>query len=256
MEQEILKTIVLGLSFFIVAVLYSSVGHGGASGYLLILSFLAFTPVQMSACALLLNVLVSGLSFYSFYKCGYFSFRFALPFIAASIPAAFLGGLIKIPAPIYSLLLGVTLLFIAIRLVFEFRFSGQPAGSSIARSGFWIAGAIGIAVGLLSGIIGIGGGIILSPVILLMGWADVRQTAATSAFFILVNSLAGLSARFIHTEAAIALPQVLLPYVVIAFGGGLVGSYLGARRFSSPTLKRILAIVLSGASVKLIIAAL
>ena len=256
MELSVIQSISLAVCFFAVAALYSSVGHGGASGYLLILSFLAFTPVQMSSYALLLNILVSGLSFYNFHKCGYFSFRFTLPFVITSIPAAFLGGLIKIPAPMYSLLLGITLLFIAVRLIFEIKFSNNPAKSGIAPSNFLIIGTIGIVIGLLSGIIGIGGGILLSPVILLMGWADIRQAAATSAFFILVNSLAGLSARFVHTEVAAALPQALLPYVIIAFSGGLIGSYLGARRFSSPTLKRILAIVLSGASVKLIIAAL
>jgi uncharacterized membrane protein YfcA len=256
MEFEVLKAISLSACFFTVALFYSSVGHGGASGYLLILSFLAFTPVQMSSCALLLNILVSGLAFYNFSKCGYFSFRFTLPFIITSIPAAFLGGLIKIPAATYSLFLGITLLFIAARLIFEVKFSNNPAKPGIATPNLWITGTIGIVIGLLSGIIGIGGGIILSPVILLMGWADIRQTAATSAFFILANSLAGLSARFIHTDVFVALPQEMLPYLIIAFSGGLIGSYFGARRFSSPTLKRILALVLSGASAKLLIAAL
>ncbi|MDI6788754.1 MAG: sulfite exporter TauE/SafE family protein, partial [Planctomycetota bacterium] len=220
MEQEILKTIALGVSFFVVAVLYSSVGHGGASGYLLILSFLSFSPLQMSSTALILNLLVAGTSSYVFYRNGYLSLKFTSPFIIASIPAAFLGGMLKVSPGTYSLLLGITLLLVALRLVFEMH---PPVLRSNRKPDFIIILPAGIIIGLFSGIIGIGGGILLSPLILLMGWADIKQASATAALFILVNSLAGLGARFIQSDTLYILPQGLLPYIVVAFAGGLIG---------------------------------
>lgn len=254
MEQEILKSIALGVSFFVVAVLYSSVGHGGASGYLLILSFLSFSPMQMSSTALVLNLLVAGTSSYVFWKNSHLSLKFTAPFIIASIPAAFIGGMLKVPEGTYSLLLGVTLLFVALRLVFEMRL--PQAVHSDRNPNLLIIVPAGIIIGLFSGIIGIGGGIILSPLILLMGWADIKQTSATAALFIFVNSLAGLGARFIQSDTLHMLPQELLPYIVVAFAGGLIGSHMGANVFSAARLKWILGTVLLGASTKLIVTAL
>lgn len=254
MEQETLKIVTLAVSFFVVAVLYSSVGHGGASGYLLILSFLNFSPMQMSSTALVLNLLVAGSATYVFYRNGYLSFKFTAPFIAASIPTAFMGGMLKVSTKIYSLLLGITLLLVALRLVFEIHL--PQVVQSGKKPHLLVILPAGIFIGLFSGIIGIGGGIILSPLILLMNWADIKQTSATAALFILVNSLAGLGGRLIQPDVGMMIPFELLPYIGVAFAGGLIGSHLGANIFSTARLKWILGVVLLGASTKLIVTAL
>jgi len=252
MEQEILKSIALGVSFFVVAVLYSSVGHGGASGYLLILSFLSFSPLQMSSTALILNLLVAGTSSYVFWKNGYLSLRFTLPFIIGSIPAAFIGGMFNIPNVLYSFLLGVTLLLVALRLLFEMHHY-QALNTEKKNTNVLIVLPVAIIIGLFSGIIGIGGGILLSPLILLMDWADIKQASATAALFIVVNSMAGLGGRLVQPAAGLMVPQKLLPYVAVAFAGGLIGSHMGANIFSAARLKWILGSVLIGASIKLIL---
>lgn len=230
---------------FIVSLLYSSVGHGGASGYLAVLSFFAFTPKSMSSTALILNVLVAGIAFFSFSKAGYFSLRFSLPFLITSVPAAFIGGMLNIPTHTYSLLLALVLLAAALRIVIEIKPSAKSP--SAAYPNLSIALSAGIIIGLASGIVGIGGGIFLSPLILLMHWLDTKQTSATSAFFILINSLAGLLARFINGSVEF---NVLTPFLVTAFLGGWVGSHLGANLFSHRTLRWALGIVLVVASFK------
>ncbi len=254
MDIEITKTIFLSVCFFTIAMLYSSVGHGGASGYLLILSFMSFMPNQMASTALLLNLLVAGISFYTFYKAGYFSLKFAVPFILASTPAAFVGGMLHIPVSVYSIFLSAILLLAAFRLAFEMKLGNAKSESlETAMPNLFVAVPAGFIIGLISGVVGIGGGILLSPLIIMAGWAGQKRTAATSAFFILVNSTAGLLPRLIQDGAAIAIPPALIQYVIVAFAGGLIGSHIGARIFSALTLKRILAVILIMASSKLII---
>jgi len=256
--MELASIFLLALGFFAVAIFYSSIGHGGASGYLMLLAFLPFSHLQISSTALLLNILVSAVAFYAFYKKGFFSLKLVLPFVLASIPAAFLGGLISITPELYSILLGLALLFLAFRLLFELRppVSADSQSDKQSRPSPLVALSIGGVIGLLSGIIGIGGGIILSPIILIMKWADTKQTAALSAFFILLNSVAGLSARLVHGSFGLILSQELAIYVVFAFLGALVGSHLGVNIFSKTVFKRVLVIVVVFAAVKLIMAAL
>jgi uncharacterized membrane protein YfcA len=241
MSQDILFYLLLVL----VAFLYSSVGHGGASGYLALMAFFSFSPSIMRPTALMLNVFVSAVAFIQYYRGGYFRWSLFWPFALASIPAAFIGGFIVMDAGLYKKILGILLLFPAIRLI-GFNFRSEVSVKELNLPSALVTGAI---IGLISGMIGIGGGIILSPVILLLHWATMKQTAAISALFIFVNSLAGLSAVFLND---FQFQSDMAIMIVLAFAGGLMGSYFGAKKFENLSLKRILSIVLIIASIKLI----
>ena len=229
----------------IVAFLYSSVGHGGASGYLALMALFSFSPDVMKSSALILNILVSLISFWQFYKGGYFRWRLFLPFSIASVPAAFLGSYIVLDSVIYKRILGVLLIFPILRIL---GFFGKDTEAS--REVQWSWGIlIGAIVGLLSGMIGIGGGIILSPIIILMHWGNLKQTAAVSALFIFVNSISGLIGiliKGIHIDSHIFL------WIPVAVIGGMAGAYLARKKYSNQVLKYSLALVLIMACVKLI----
>jgi uncharacterized membrane protein YfcA len=240
MHSEILFYILLP----IVAFLYAAVGHGGASGYLALMAFFSFAPDFMRPTALLLNLAVSLIAFIQYYRQGYFSWKLFCPFALASVPAAFVGGMLVVDADVYKKVLAVLLLFSVIRLL---GFKTQEAKTE-SHPHLLMAVAIGAAIGFLSGMIGIGGGIILSPVILLLHWADMKKTAAVSALFIFVNSLAGLAGLF---TKGFQLESQMLWMLLIAFAGGALGSYFGAGHFENRKLKWILAVVLLIASVKL-----
>ncbi len=230
----------------IIAFLYASVGHGGASGYLALMTFFSFSPDTMKPAALIINIAVSLIAFIQYYRNGHFRWSLFLPFAVASIPAAFIGGLITVNAGFYKKTLAVLLLFSVIKLLgVKIKINNFELKQNIL-----ISILIGAFIGLLSGMIGIGGGIILSPLILLLHWADMKQTAAVSALFIFVNSLAGLAGLFI--KGFDYKPEIGM-MLIIAFVGGLVGSYFGAKKFESNLLSKILALVLVIACVKLII---
>lgn len=230
---------------FLVAFLYASVGHGGASGYLALMAIFSIAPDVMKPTALLLNLFVSATSFIQFYRGGHFRMKLFLPFALASVPFAFAGGMITIEASIYRQVLGWLLLLPVIRFFF---FSNirveEPKKHSVI-----LAVIIGAAIGFLSGLIGIGGGIILSPILLLLRWADMKQTAAISALFIFVNSLSGLAGQFIK---GIQFTTDMYLYVLIAFAGGLAGAYFGSVKLKQDVLKYLLATVLLIAAVKLL----
>lgn len=231
---------------FVVAVLYSSVGHGGASGYLAVMAFLAVAPAVTRPTALILNIFVSSIAAFQFYRRGYFDRRVFFSFAAASIPFAFIGGMIDLPAPVYKKILGAVLLFAALRLAWNFTLRSKTAAPKV-----WIALTVGAAIGLVSGLIGVGGGIFLTPILLLMNWTEARTAAGVSAVFILVNSIAGLlgnSAQVMQLTAGVAV------WVIAAVSGGIVGAGLGSRRFDSITLRRVLAVVLVIAGGKLMFA--
>ena len=230
-----------------VAFLYSSVGHGGASGYLALMAFFSFAPEMMRPTALILNLFVSLTAFIQYYRNGHFRWKLFWPFAIASIPAAFVGGLIIMDAAWYKKILGMLLLFPVVRLG-GIKFNSENTDKEQTLFASLLIGAI---IGLFSGMIGIGGGIILSPVILLLHWANMKQTAAVSALFIFVNSLAGLAGIF--TTGFEYKPEIVW-MIVIAFSGGLAGSYLGAKKLNHLFLKRLLAVVLLMASVKLLFA--
>jgi hypothetical protein len=244
--QPELLTLLLGLIFF-VAFAYSSVGHGGASGYLAALSFFGFAPAAMAPSALLLNLLVAGLSFVAYWRAGHFVWRLLWPFLLTSIPFAFLGGLLGISPRVYLVLLAAVLLFASFRLFVNPTASQQE--SFVSPPTFWVALPVGAAIGFLSGMVGVGGGIFLSPLVILLGWADAKRTAAVSAAFIWINSVAGLYGHLSRTS--VDWPTMLW-LVGAAFIGGALGSTLGARRFRGLWLRRILAVVLLFAVLKLL----
>lgn len=230
---------------FVVAFLYSSVGHGGASGYLALMAIFAVSPDIMKPTALLLNLFVSLTSFIQFYRGRHFDWKIFLPFAIASVPMAFVGGLITIDAFIYKKILGLLLLLPIIR----FLFFPNNDPSQLKPSNTTLSLFIGAAIGFLSGLIGIGGGIILSPILLLLKWTDMKQTAAVSALFIFVNSLAGLAGQF---QKGIHFSPDMFLYVAIAFVGGICGAYFGSLKFNQTLLKYMLAIVLMMAAYKLL----
>lgn len=230
---------------FLVAFLYSSVGHGGASGYLALMAIYAISPDVMKPTALMLNLFVSFTSFVQFYRGKHFKWKIFLPLAIASIPMAFAGGLITMDASVYKKILGLILIIPIIRFLF---FTNIRA-DELKKSSPFLSIFIGASIGFLSGLIGIGGGIILSPVLLLLKWTDQKQAAAISALFIFVNSFSGLAGHF---TKGIHFSPDMLSYVTIAFAGGLCGSYLGSLKFNQNILKNTLAVVLMMAGWKLL----
>ncbi len=238
--------LLLGL-VFLVAAAYSSVGHGGASGYLAVLSFFGLAPAAMASSALCLNLLVSALSFAAYFRAGHFAFRLLWPFLLTSVPFAFLGGLAGISARAYMAVLAGVLIFAAFRLVAIGPSEQQE--SFLRPPSLAVALPVGAGIGFLSGLVGVGGGIFLSPLLILMKWADTRRTAAVSAAFIWINSVAGLYGHLSRN----ALDWRALAWLVgAALAGGLLGSWLGSRRFKGLWLRRILGLVLLLAAVKLL----
>jgi uncharacterized membrane protein YfcA len=231
---------------FFVAFLYAAVGHGGASGYLALMALYGVAPEEMKPTALVLNLFVSLTSFIQYYRGGYFSRKLFIPIAAASIPLAFIGGMITVEENIYKRILGVLLLFPVIR----FFFFKNVDDSELKPHNTTIAVVTGGVVGLLSGMIGIGGGIILSPILLLLHWTNQKQTAAISAAFIFVNSVAGLGGM---VTQGISFTGDMMMYIIVAFTGGLLGAYLGSKKFNQNVLKYVLATVLLMASYKLLL---
>lgn len=239
-----LTTLLIILAIFVVAILYSSVGHGGASGYLAVMAFLAVAPAVTRPTALVLNLFVASIATIQFYRAGHFSWRLFWPFAIASIPFAFLGGMIHLPTNIYKIVLGLVLLFAAFRLAWSF-----SKDAEVKQPQLWLALIIGAAIGLLSGLVGVGGGIFLTPVLLLMNWSETKTAAGNSALFILVNSAAGLAGNYAQVTV---LPSNVWLWITAAVAGGIIGSLLGANKFNSLMLRRVLAAVLLFAAIKLI----
>ena len=231
---------------FIVAFLYAAVGHGGASGYLALMAIFGMMPEIMKPTALLLNLFVSLSAFVLFYKEGHFKWKVFLPFALASIPFSFFGGMISLDASIYKKILGILLLIPVVRLA---AFPNKDY-YDLKQSTLFLSLLIGACIGFLSGLIGIGGGIILSPVLLLLAWTNQKQTAAISALFIFVNSLSGLAGQL---TKGINFQSEMFILVGVAFAGGSVGAWFGARKFNQNILKYLLATVLLMASVKLLL---
>jgi len=239
--QEIL---IYGLCFFTVAFLYASVGHGGASGYLALMALLGFSSLVMKPTALLLNVMVSLIAFISFYKAKHFKSTLLWPLIAGSIPFAFIGAIMPISDSAYKKLLGVVLLLSIVRLIWT------KSNQEIKQEPKWpILFVIGASIGLVSGMIGMGGGILLSPILLLMGWSTMKQTAAISAIFIFLNSIAGIIGQM---KTGFDLSPQILSIIVFVLIGGSVGAYYGAGKLPVKGMKLVLALVLVMAAGKLI----
>jgi len=242
--SEILNSPLLLVLLAVVAFLYASVGHGGASGYLALMSLFAFPVTFMKPTALVLNILVSGISFYFYYRQKEFDWKLFYPFAISSIPFSFLGGMITIETHWYKIILGTVLIFAVARLLGLFGKSQKE----LKAINLMIALFIGAIIGFLSGLIGIGGGIILSPVLLLLGWATMKQTAAVSALFIFVNSISGL---FGFASQGGTLPVSSTPLIVVVLIGGMLGGYYGSKKMNTIALRNVLAAVLLIAVFKL-----
>lgn len=235
----------LVLPLFVVAVLYGAVGHGGASGYLAVMALAGIVPAVMKPTALTLNLAVSIIGTVLFFRAGHFAWRLFWPFAVTSVPFAFLGGRLDLPTHVFKLLLALALAFAALRLLLP-----SPKSTDLRAAPFvWllIAGAI---IGLVSGLIGVGGGIFLTPLILLARWSDTKTAAAVSAPFIFVNSAAGLAG---HSSSLHNLPTAwpLLALAVVI--GGFIGARWGSINARASQLRPALAIVLGIASLKLVI---
>ncbi|GAB4405168.1 MAG: sulfite exporter TauE/SafE family protein [Anaerolineales bacterium] len=232
---------ILFLLVFVVAVLYSSAGFGGASGYLLAMSFFDIPANVMSSTALVLNIFVSTVSFINYYRAGHFRPKLLLPFLITSIPAAFLGGTFKLTEQTYTSLLYAVLTYLALRMTF-FPVLSDKSDWTPRPVPLFAALISGAVIGLLSGMIGIGGGIFLSPLIILLSWGNSKQAAASAGAFIAINSVSGLAGRF--SNGTFSLGEFGLPLLAIGLLGALIGSQLGAIKFSGAGVRRALGIIL------------
>lgn len=237
-----LPYLLAGLCFF-AAALYAAVGHGGASAYLAVMSLYGMAPQEMKPIALILNIAVSAFAFVAFWKAGHFRSPLFWPLVTTSIPAAFCGGMLSISEAIFKIILALALLFGAWRLLF--RTQKNPSHPRQAKTSLCVL--LGIGIGLLSGLIGIGGGIFLTPLLIFFGWASAKHAAALSAAFICVNSIAGLAGFAIKGSSLPIMTWFLLPAVIV---GAWLGSRWGSRHASFPSLQRALALVLIIAAAK------
>ncbi len=226
---------------FVVAIVYSSAGFGGASGYLLVMSLFGIPSRVMASTALLLNICVAAISFGHYWRAGHFRFHLVLPFVIASIPASFLGGLMRLSDQAYAILLYLVLTYLAVRMLFWPTLSERPDWTPRPVS-LWASLLTGAIIGLLSGMLGIGGGIFLSPWIILKQWGTSKQAAAASAAFIALNSVSGILGRL--TNKTFSLGEFGLPLLVIGIAGALIGGYIGAMRFSQTGVRRALGLIL------------
>src|SRR5438067_8008234 len=236
--------VLLFLAVGLIAFLYSTVGHAGASGYIAMMTLWGIAPTTIRPTALVLNILVASIGAFQFWRAGHFNWKLFWPFALFSIPAAYFGGYLQPSASILRILIGVVLLFSATRLFFRKKDPEQTNPPSKP-----VAVGVGAGLGFLSGLTGTGGGIFLTPLLLFFGWARIRQAAAVSALFILVNSIAGLVGYFMANRSIPSLGAILAAAAVI---GGTLGSHLGSRRFPVRTISLLLATVLLIAGAKLI----
>ena len=241
LDASVLPPLTLVLLVFGVAFFYSSVGFGGASGYLAAMSLFAIPVQVMASTALMLNVLVATLAFVAYSRAGHFSIRLLLPFLIGSVPTAFLGGYLPLTDTTYFLLLNGALLYVGLRLVLNWGGSAGD-GRRTTPAPILIMMLVGAGIGLLSGMLGLGGGIFLSPLIVLTRWGEPKQAAATSAGFIVINSVSGILGRMAGDTLVIGWLGVgLLPAGLL---GGMLGSRIGANYLSGLNVRRLLGMIL------------
>lgn len=238
---------IIALLMCLAAALYSTVGHGGASAYLAIMALFAVAPETMRPTALALNLIVAGLGSWRYWRAGQTNLKLLLLFALTAVPAAYIGGGIKIAPEIYRPLVGALLWLAALRLFWQ---PGELAARGIRSVSVTIALPVGALLGLLAGLTGTGGGIFLSPLIILMGWEDARRTSGVVAAFILLNSIAGLAGNVASMHA---LPSELPFFAGAVLVGGLAGTWLGLSRLPKPRLLQGLGLVLVIAGAKLIV---
>lgn len=231
--------------------LYSSIGHAGASGYMAVMAILSFTPDAIKPTSLILNIIVSAIASYQFIRAGYFDKKLFLSFILASVPSAFIGGWLSIPASYFKVLAGIFLIVSAgllfIRrfiLVFEDNFSVNK------KPAFASGIIVGALIGLFSGLIGVGGGIFLTPILILKKWSDPKTASGISALFIFCNSIAGLLGHYVGISQ---VDSRIIYWVIAVVAGGVIGSFLGTKKFNTSGIIIVLTIVLVSAGIKMIL---
>jgi uncharacterized membrane protein YfcA len=242
--------VILLFGLFCVAALYSSVGHGGASGYLAVLSMSSYGLMEslwLKQHSWILNLVVAGIAFFYYQRSGFHNIKLTIPFIIASIPMAFIGGYISIDDLYYDILLSLVLFWASWKLLSKSKISDKTMELSFRKAAPWGAG-----IGFFSGIIGVGGGIFLSPILLLKGWATPKTAAATSALFIWVNSLSGLIGASVSGELMVDW-DVLVYFIGVVLIGGFIGSMYGVKIANEKTIKQLLVIVLIIAGLKRLI---
>ncbi len=239
--------ITLSLLILFAATTYSAVGHAGASAYIAAMALYGLAPEVMKPTALVLNIFVATYTTWRMYRAGLTDFKAVLPFVIGSIPMAFVGGAIHLPAQSYRLLIGAMLLFAAVRLWISAKPAMDEASEGVKPVPLLPALAIGAVIGLLSGLTGTGGGIFLSPVLVMMNWTTIRRASGIAAPFILVNSLAGLAGNLSITQR---LPSELPYFLIAAMLGAFLGAQLGVRWLPPHILRRVLALVLLVAGLK------
>ena len=244
--QSELENSVLAALIFVAALLYSSVGHGGASGYIAAMALMGISPATMKPTALTLNIFVSVIATYKFYRVGAFSWRLFLPLVITSIPCAYIGGMLTLPSHLFKPLIGLVLIFAAWRSFKTANTYSQLPLRTVPLPFLMFAGAV---LGLLSGLTGVGGGIFLSPLLLLFRWAETRVISGIAAAFILVNSISGLLGVM---SKGVTLPAALPYWAVAAVIGGYIGAEYGSKRLTNPSIRKILALVLVVAGFKML----
>lgn len=233
--------------FFVIATLYSSIGHAGASGYLAIMALLSFAPESIKPTSLILNIIVAAIASYRFISQGYFDKRIFWAFVVFSVPASFIGGLIILPVFYFKVFSGMFLIVSAIFLLIKKQKTNEEIKSV---KNLWLMSAIfGAVIGFVSGIIGVGGGIFLTPLILMFGWTPVKNVAGISALFILLNSISGLMG---HLSTIQKVDANILYWMGAVIAGGLLGSYLGSKKFNQRVIIYCLFVVLLSAGLKFI----
>lgn len=236
--------VMLTAGVFVIAVLYSSVGHAGASGYIAVMSLLSLAPAEIKPIALALNILVASIGSWQFWRAGHFSWSLFWPFALLSVPFAFLGGYLNLPTQVFKVIVGIVLLVSAVQFLVRPPAEGEPHPP--ARP---LAMGVGAGLGMLSGMTGTGGGIFLTPLLIFLRWARTKTASAVSALFILMNSISGLLGNISATQT---FPRFGFSLLVAAGVGGAIGSYCGSRRLAPLVIKRLLAVVLIIAGLKLV----
>ena len=237
--------IILAISLFLLGFLYASVGHGGASGYIAIFSISGIASIVYKPLVLLINIVVSFIAFIQFKKAGYFKWKLILPFLITSIPFAYLGAKFPLKGQYFHILLGIALVFPILRLL-QIRPVEQQEKKEFK---ILFALIIGAFLGFVSGLLNIGGGIFLSPVLILLGWVNSKESAAASAFFIFCNSIAGLISI---KSQSFFVAEYSYVWFIAAISGGLLGAYFGSNLYQQKTVRYVLASVMSVACAKLL----
>ena len=236
----------LALLFALGAALYSSVGHGGASAYIAAMALFSVAPEIMKPTALALNLLVAGFGAWRYWSRGLTNWKLVLAFALTATPAAFIGGGIHLPAVYYKPLVGILLWAAAVRLLWQ---PTALADREVKAPSWWVTLPAGAVLGVLAGLTGTGGGIFLSPFIILNAWEEPRRTSGVVAAFIFLNSAAGLAG---NVSSVGHLPNELPLFLGAVFGGALLGTWLGVERLPRPWLLRTLGAVLVVAGAKLL----